>query len=396
METNKRKLVYEGVKEVMNGKIMFMEQCMRFHAVREMIAERLDEDENLRQKLHSVTTGGGKEKMHHMALAREDFVLLYDTLYENRMKRLLENTEDSYILRCALPMQLDGTKMELDVTYFIVYGMMINPRCRKVFHEEADRWEELLESYERSDYKNKYFEKCFRVEDVWDARALVGLLEKMREEGEGGVFYQILMKIIYAGYGYMKAPIRGRKCITGCWIRDFLQDAFEQTRNMLSVVSQIFILLAIAEDLEVPYVWDYEMLVMFRSFQEFQEEMECGIGEHNGLQLFESTDYSEFLQKFDAKYGVHNSLFDLLSQDEEDPMEELLVRVMSLYDVNPRIFWDDGLSEKEVDLLLRQSREWSERDYWCMLVIAQLCKYIQKIEKAYLNTSKLALDRTKC
>lgn len=388
MEIKSRKLVYDGVNEVMNGKIAFMEQCMRFPATREMIVKRLSEDEKLRKKLHCITTDRVKEKIHHMILTGKDLVLLYDALYEARVNQFIKDTEDPYMLRCALPMQLDGTKLELDVTYLIVYGMMINPRCRKALHAEIDAWADLMEYYEKSGYKNRYFEKCFQMEDVWDARALVGLLEKMRNEREEGKSYQFLMKIIYAGYGYMKRSVKSLKCITGCWIKDYLQDTFNRTRNMVSIVSKIFILLVIAEDIEIPYVWDFEMLVMFRSFQEFQEEMECGIAEHTGLQLYKNVNYHNFLEEFDKSYKTHNSLFDLLQQENEDPMGDLLIRVMSMYEVNPRKFWKDELSEKEIEYLMRQSSTWDLKSYWHMLVVAQLCKYIQKMEDQYMRLLK--------
>lgn len=384
METKKKKLVYVGVNEVINGKIAFMEQCMRFRATREMIADRLSEDEELREKLHCVTTDILKEKVYHTMPAGEDFGLLYDALYEKRIRQFVKNTEDPHMLRYVLPMQLDGTKMELDITYFIVYGIMINPCCREAFYREAEMRDELYEYYDQSDYKNKYFEKCFLAEDIRDARAFVGLLEKMRQEEEEGETYRFLMRIIYAGYGYMKRQIRGRKYITGCWLREFLRDDASESYNMIAVVSKLFVLLVIAEDVQIPYVWDYEMLVMFRSFQEFQEEMECGIVEHNGLQFFDNVDSADFLQKFDETYGTHNSLFDLLQQEGQDAMGELLVRVMSLYEVNPRKFWRDKLSDQEVNCLLKQSETWSMKNYWCMLVVAQLCKYIQKIEDKFI------------
>lgn len=388
METKMKKLVYDGVNEVMNGKIAFMEQCMSYRATQEMMADRISQDAKLREKLNCATTDAVRKKIYHQMLSGEEFGLLYDAIYEKRIIQFMENTKNPQMWRYVLPMQLDGTRMELDITYFIVYGIMSHPCCRETFHREADRLGELCEYYERSDYKNKYFEKCFQTEDIWDARALVGLLEKMRQEEEDGEAYQFLMKVIYAGYGYIKRQMKDRDCITGRWMKEVLQDDASASYNMMAVAGKIFILLAIAEDLRIPYVWDYEMLTLFRSFQEFQEEMECGILEHSGLPFLENADHIGFLQKVDEKYGSHDSLFDLLQQEREDAMGELLVRVMSLYEVNPRKFWNDKLSGQEVERLLQQSETWSMKNYRYMLVVAQLCKYIQKLENAYLRSSE--------
>ncbi|MBO5069354.1 MAG: hypothetical protein J6C37_03205, partial [Roseburia sp.] len=50
--------------------------------------------------------------------------------------------------------------------------------------------------------------------------------------------------------------------------------------------------------------------------------------------------------------------------------------------------WEYGLTDAEVRQLLEQSPKWSMKQYWNMLMVAQLCKYIQRLEQKYLRISR--------
>ena len=145
--------------------------------------------------------------------------------------------------------------------------------------------------------------------------------------------------------------------------------------------------MVMAEDMGIPYEWDYHTLVMIHFFESTIDQLTNGERAYGDLKDFE-TDQTEFFQQYDEKYFTHSSLLGMLRESELEQMSDLVLRVFGLYQMSPRKFWNYDLSEEETRCLMRQRERWSQRTYATGLILAQLCKYIRQLEEQSLLASK--------
>lgn len=200
----------------------------------------------------------------------------------------------------------NGEEIHLDVTYPMVYGIVNSDRCRAAIMAEIKERDKYYACYEQSGYKNPYFEGFFRAEQIWDARLLLGLLDRLRRDREDEGCYRQLMRIIYAGYGYIKRQIKTRDVITGTTAKEILSRDVPDENAMLPTVSRMILMMVMAEDMGIPYEWDYNTLVMLHFFESAIDQLTNGERACGDLKDFE-TDQSEFFQQYDEKYLSHSS-----------------------------------------------------------------------------------------
>lgn len=269
----------------------------------------------------------------------------------------------------------------------MVYGIVNSDRCRAAIMAEIKERDKYYACYEQSGYKNPYFEGFFRAEQIWDARLLLGLLDRLRRDREDDGCYRQLMRIIYAGYGYIKRQIKTRDVITGATAQEILRKDVPDENSMLPTVSRMMLMMVMAEDMGIPYEWDYNTLVMLHFYESSIDQLTNGERAYGDLTDFE-TDQREFFQKYDEKYSSHSSLLGMLREGGLEQMADLALRVFGLYQMSPRKFWGYDLSEEETSCLMRQRERWSQRTYAIGLMLAQLCKYIRQLEEQSLSASK--------
>lgn len=379
-------IVYEGIRKVINGKAIFMRQCLCYKDVVEMIVEKLEEGtlpDGLQQDVLYLRDRG----VASLTFNVENLEALFDQLFLGKMARFKKKSNDQIYELYALPMSRNGEEIQLDVTYPMVYGIVNNDRCRAAIATEIKERDEYYECYEQSGYKNPYFEGFFRAEQIWDVRLLLGLLDSLRRDREDDGCYRRLMRIIYAGYGYVKRQIKTRNVITGTTVKEILGGNVPVENAMLSTVSKVMLLMVMAEDMGIPYEWDYDTLVMLHFFESTIDELTNGERVYGELEDFE-TDQREFFQQYDEKYTSHSSLLGMLCEGGLEQMADLALRVFDLYQMSPRKFWGYDLSEEETRCLMRQRERWSQRTYATGLMLAQLCKYIRQLEEQSLSASK--------
>lgn len=379
-------IVYDGICQEINGKAIFMRQCICYEGCLERIVEKL-QDESVAQKLKYSGLYRKGMGIARLMLHEDDLELLFDELYQGRMMQLLKKAENPLWEVYALPMSMNGERIRLDVTCLLVYGVMINERCREALKAMAAERDAYYGYYEASEYKGLWMEGFLRAEQIWDARLMLGLLEKMRKEEDEDA-YRLLMKVIYAGYGHIRRQIRGRKEIDGGLAREILARNISEENSMLPTVSAFILLMAMAEDLGIRYIWDYETLVMIQFFESSIDLLTNGEGAHARYEEFGAEDRKEFLEKYDEEYATHRSLLGLVAGQETDRLGELMTRVFDLYRISPRKFWNFDLTEEEEACLIRQHDRWSKRTYATGLILAQLCKYIRQLEEQYLAASR--------
>lgn len=379
-------IVYEGIEKVINGKAIFMRQCLCYKDVVEMIVEKLKEGTLPDRLQHDVLYLRNGE-VASLTFYEEDLEALFDQLFLGKMARLKKESNDQLYELYTLPMSRNGEKIQLDVTYPMVYGIVNNDRCRAAIAAEIKERDVYYACYEQSEYKNPYFEGFFRAEQIWDVRLLLGLLDRLRRDKDDEGCYRRLMRIIYAGYGYIKKQIKTRNVITGTTAKEILGRDIPDENAMLVTVSKMMLMMVMAEDMGIPNEWDYNTLVMLHFFESSIDQLTNGERTYGDLNDFE-TNQKEFFQQYDEKFLSHSSLLGMLREGELEQMADLALRVFGLYQMSPRKFWGYDLSEEETRCLMRQRERWSQRTYATGLMLAQLCKYIRQLEEQSLQASK--------
>lgn len=379
-------IVYEGIRKVINGKAIFMRQCLCYKDVVKIIVENLEEGtlpDGLQHDVLYLQDRG----IANLTFYEEDLEALFDRLFLRKLARFKKESNDQLYELYTLPMSRNGEEIHLDVTYPMVYGIVNHERCRAAIAAEIKERDEYYACYEQSGYKNPYFEGFFRAEQIWDARLLLGLLDRLRRDREDEGCYRQLMRIIYAGYGYIKRQIKTRDVITGTTAKEILGRDVPDENAMLPAVSRMILMMVMAEDMGIPYEWDYNTLVMLHFFESSIDQLTNGERAYGDLKDFE-TDQRSFFQQYDEKYCSHSSLLGMLREGGLEQMADLALRVFGLYQMSPRKFWGYDLSKEETRCLMRQRERWSQRTYATGLMLAQLCKYIRQLEEQSLSSSK--------
>ncbi len=391
------KILYDGIREVINGKAVFMRQSMQHGQVYGQIAERLKEEE-FRRKLESYRKEEDETEWKKPAgyteggdgitcvLTEEGLEYLFDELFSGKILRRLKEADDPAYRMYALPMFLNGVEKEVDITCFVIYGLICNQRCRQMLWAELPEGDDYYKYYEQSRYRSWAMEECLKAEEIWDARLLTGLLEKVRQEEENGPAYRLLMKIMDAGYGELRQWLSGKTMVTGTEIKTQVFATHSGEYSMLYCISEIVLAMVIAQDSGVEVCFDYEMLLLLHFMERGETEMREGSGRGpDGGSTEKAEDGNrKFIKKFRKKYGTVSSLEALVFRNGTKRMDSLLSGVMAQYHISPRMFCGLELTEEEVEALLGLNDNWTVKSYWSMLVIAHLCKYIEALKERYL------------
>ena len=271
------KIVYGGIREVINGKAVFMRQSMQYEQVYGLIGERLKDGElygKLERYRKKEKGNGGTGILGE--LTDEGWECLFDEVFARKISRCLKEADNPAYRIYTLPMSVNGVEKRVDVTGFLIYGILCNKRCRQMLWAEVPDGDDYYGYYGQSGYRNWALEECLKAEEIWDARILTGLLEKMRQEEKEGGSYRLLMKIIYAGYGELHNWMDGKETVTGSDIKTKVFSGHSEEYSMLYCISEIVIAMAIAQDKGVEICLDYDMLLLLHFMERGEREMREG------------------------------------------------------------------------------------------------------------------------
>lgn len=391
MELGNGRLIYDGVQKTLSGKAAFMEMALANEKVRQCIGDKLIEDKLLRKKLKVFSASMEDGEYMRFAMESQDLEVIFNLLYGEDVREVLEH-EDPVVRLYGMTVMEDAKEMNLDITYFLLYAVIANEACCWKLQEELPDGASYYEYWEKSSYRNSVIESYVNTEQIWPLRKLMGLLEKLRSEPERGPSYRIFMRIVYAGYGKLRRQLKGEAFVGGQRVKELLGGRKIRPEEQLMVLSQTVLALVIAEDMDARIMWDYDMIVMMRFYQRAQREFESCIDgdaetaeQENGLPVDGKMDDKDFLRRFDEKYELHNSLTNLVLYDPNEDSDSLAAQVMAIFRLDPRKFWQSKLTEEECSQILRKSEKWTLKKYYHIQIIAQLCKYIQNLEQAYLK-----------
>ena len=276
------KIVYGGIREVINGKAVFMRQSVQYEQVYGLIGERLKDGGFYRKLVRYRKKEKGTCRMENggtgilCELTDEGWECLFDEIFARKISRCLKETDNPAYRIYTLPMSVNGVEKRVDVTGFLIYGILCNKQCRQMLWAEVPDGDDYYGYYGQSGYRNWALEECLKAEEIWDARILTGLLEKMRLEEKEGGSYRLLMKIIYAGYGELRNWMDGKDMVTGNDIKTKVFSGHSEEYSMLYCISEIVIAMAIAQDMGVEICLDYDMLLLLHFMERGEREMREG------------------------------------------------------------------------------------------------------------------------
>lgn len=388
MEFGNGRIIYDGVQDTFNGKVAFMENIIRYPVVQRDVARHVMENQALREKIGYTKTRIGNQACARLEMAEDAFEMVFDSMVGKKAGERLKEA-DPLLYEFGQPMLEGAVEIHLDATYLIVYGMVINPKCRQALKAEITNPNEYYSYWEKSKYNNPKFESYIPSEYIWDSRVLSGMLEKLRSEEERGETYRQFMRILYAGNGYLKRQIKGRRFLYSDDVKPIIQREMKEKKNMLPFMSLTMLVLVMAEDMDIIIIWDYVMILFLGFFQNWQEEIEkCEREEALQDTSRQKMNYEDFFTRFDEKYDVHLSMSELVCSSKAGEVGQLLCDVMNIFSVDPRKFLECELTEEECHQILDKGEQWSLKKYWYMHIIAQFSKYIYQLEQKYLRESK--------
>lgn len=384
MQTERKGIIYHGIKEVLQGKKLFMMKILQYPEVAQALARRIEESE-LKDMLDVDIMPWKNKKRMHLALSESDLELIYDRLLGSDILKYMKKYEDEQLDAELELLMRDGETMEIDITYFLVYALMKKVQCRQKIQKELEEGNLSWEYASRTRYRNENFEGLFPPEQVWTTRVLLGFLEKMREEPEYGADYQLFMQIICAGYRKEKNQIKKARYFTGEELVEEGQKEINQGANPIQIIGNIIIWMVLMDEMEKPLMLDYRLLTIILFWERYQQEMVDGWAESALADEKQKSRNKEFLNRFQSQYGTCVDYTTLMTGEKTGPMEAQAARVLGMFHLNYRMLEEYRLSREEMNLLVSQSDEWSMKSYKTMLLAAQLSKCLSHTCALYLE-----------
>lgn len=396
------KIIYTGLCCKVNTKAAFIDMCMKTPALesrmlmsgvvhaewgRQVYGMREDErtgifevkvkmDEEMREKIYEEMLG---RKLDARTLERlSDF---------NR--KLLEPVE-----------RMHQKEMKIDVIPFVAYGIVRNSRCRNRLEESTVGCAaKCLEAFRQSEYNTAGYLQRFLLDERRAARLAIGLLLLLREE-ETEEKYRMVLDIIYAGYKTLRNRMKKRDCLNG----EYCCEIMTKDVGMEHVLAQMVIQMVIAEDMGIPFVYDYVFCQVVCILQSYEDDRKNG-----EVQDVDMTEGKRIYRKLLRKHWNPGSYYiSAFLEEEEDQAyaEEERGRAVKvrhggqsrdgacvqgdkienlLYQFGLEIRALSGLClekwEAEALCAIFEEEDWDRYRY--LLLVATLCKYIQQIEGMY-------------
>ncbi|MEZ3436261.1 MAG: hypothetical protein K1W34_16885 [Lachnospiraceae bacterium] len=376
---DKSKIIYSGLCCKVNTKAAFIDKCLK---TPETAADML---------MYMAACAEYDDKPYEMEEGSDGFISLGMELNEKKMEQLYEDLIEKRLQegiwgkltlmqkKLLEPVEvMHQREVKIDVLPFLVYAIVRNERCREMLKKTAaDCAGECLDVFRASEYNKDSFLRKFLLEERKAAKLAAGLFLLFRRNGDEGK-YRDIMAVIYAGYQSVKNVVKKLDCLDGERYKDSLSGNHEMRMDLSRMVIQM----VIAEDLDVPLMYDYEfcqaacMLMLYE--EDFME------GRQNDKRDMEEGKriYRTFARKHanPGKYYVsaflENSMETCMYQAK---MEELF----SEFGVEMGAIAGMYMEKWEAEMIcaIFEEKDWEK--YKHLLLIATLCKYIQQLETLY-------------
>lgn len=392
MRFSNGRLIYDGIHETFRGRAAFIEEALQYEPVQQRVAQCLAEDKALREKIGYTGTFMHNGVMMNIPLHEDALDLLWDILMKRIVTEQIKAGSDTLELG-ASPMIQPEFRIDLDFTFYLAYALIANRACLEKMREIMPKADEYHEYWQQSVYNDPDVECYISAEYLPVFREVIGIILKLQEEEYHGPVYQKFMTIVYAGNRFWKNRLKGRKILGGDEFRDLLIKEIPLLYNSFHLKSLAFLLLVIAEDMKIEIAWDYGMLQLLDLYDDIPrdiKQVDAAWKEMKQSQKKQESAYRNLIQKLDEDGAVHHSMTELVLNPTHSELGQLVMKIMHMFDLDPRKVEFYALTEEECQELFCQKEKWSQKTYAYSLIIAHLCKYIKKVEAWYLDMRDLA------
>lgn len=406
MDFLRGRFIYDGIHKKFSSKSTVMELLMKFKEVENEVVTMLSKSPALRARFGTVVAELGGKGVMRLDFFEEDLEVLFDELmrwdFSGRPKKKAKFME-KYIEPMSI-LKKNKQTIDLDFTYYAAYGIVTNVKCQEKLEELIQKKEKYWEYWDKSDYKDGHLEVEVPADLVWNYRLLIGMIEKLRKEEYRGETYQLFYKILYAGNRYWKRQLKKNESLTSDDIQGLMLADMKEHNNLLQIQCQSMLLFLMANDMELPIIWDGKMVAVLDMFDEFETECAKELKE-NDESLEEDNEYTEedeiqfgeyadeeaFFKAFDEKYKQHDSLPDILMSCVDAEEIHPIFWAMNIFMIGLRKYEFFKLTQTEIEELITVSKCWNHTKYIYLLVIAVLSKYVAYLETIYIEESKDAI-----
>lgn len=295
-------------------------------------------------------------------------------------KRILEMEEgeisEEFRFMLGPVLDMHGEDIFIDSTCFLVYALIRNERCREALIDYMKSGgERCYHAYKQSDYRDTPFLKWFGQEHRVLAKLSLGLIACIRnKEAESEVYYRDFMDIVYSGYKTLKNTIKKLHYMNGHNFHDFYSAEQDMPLNVARMVVQ----LAVAEDLGVPVVEDYDFYIVLQILQNY---------ENNWVEVLEpvksTPDGRRTCRKFQEEHEQIKSYFWCHFSENDHEYGDEIELLFENFGMKVQMLAGIHLEQKEVEVIcsLFEDIDWAE--YKQILLVASMCKYIDQMERQY-------------
>ncbi|HJC64166.1 MAG TPA: hypothetical protein H9753_11200 [Candidatus Blautia merdavium] len=279
-----------------------------------------------------------------------------------------------------LPVQDGGF---LDVTYFILYAMCQNVRCREKIRDMKKEWRIYLEqNARRSIYQGEYFWGSLGYEEYPCAQAILGMLEDIRgrEDERCEKAWISFWYLLHCGFREDCRFLDGKAEIP------FVQIC-ENARNyknwQFMGISQICIVLLEAENRGILVRPDEKYRLLCRCAGEGNQLWES-TGEEVGTGLLpgeRKEHQKEFRKILESTVQYPDRIFSGVREKEEEKFESYLQTLFRMGGIDRNVIAGEVLSTEKVGEMIEAGKFQGKEDlepYLYSLAILLLSQYVKK------------------
>lgn len=383
----KDSFLYRGLVIEVKAKQEFVLKTLEIDELRTKIAKMIYDESQIKHTSNCKELGGGLAAVQ-IALKQQELERIYDKLIKKKFRGTAsqaQSEEDQMMLEIwEKLLSQNGTTKYLDVTNYLTYAVLESEACIRQLRVEIEKsgiYDELYSAFEQSVYKKQGFETLVDARLISESRLFRGLLVKFRQDLTTEL-YQMIMRILYAGYRKIKKELKRLDVLGGEEMRT-IQKPWSQSHHSPLFTSGVhMVIYVMANDLNVDVYWDFELLILASVVEQYEKTLLGKEFEEDAAEALTESQ-RQFLEKAEEKFGTTNSMSELIYGGKADSY--YLHEIMQLYHISGRKFTNYALTDEEVSSLLLKREKWNTKDFMYCLIMACMCKYIASIEKVLME-----------
>lgn len=271
----------------------------------------------------------------------------------------------------------------IDVTYFILYAMCQNVRCREKIRDMKKEWRVYLEqNAKRSVYQGEYFWESLGYEEYHCAEAVLGILEDIRqkEDERGEKAWISFWYLLHCGFREDCRFLDGKEEIS---FSQICANAENYKNWQFMGISQICIVLLEAENRGIRVRHDEKYWLLCRCAGEGNELWES-TGEETWTGILRDNreeNQKKFRKILEASLQYPDRIFSGIREKGEEKFESYLQTLFQMGGIDRTVIAGEVLSMEKVGDMIAAGGFQGKEDlepYLYSLAILLLSQYVKK------------------